>query len=55
MSKELGFPVLDFDGLAEAYVDTVQDWKDLCADEKFWKWNTGMLSSPMNHASTRKC
>ena len=55
MAKELDMPVVDFDAMAEVYVDTVQDWKDLCADREFWKFQSGMLYLSMNHASARKC
>jgi hypothetical protein len=54
MARELDMPVVDIDAMAEIYVESVQDWKDLCADKEFWKFISGMLFPQMNHASTRK-
>lgn len=45
--------VLDFDGLAELYFESVQDWNDLISDEEFRKFTAGMLSSLVCHLSIR--
>jgi len=32
-----GIPVLDFDGIAEVWVDSLADWKAIVSDEEFIK------------------
>ena len=35
--QSLGIPVLDYDGIAEVWVDSVDDWKQIVTDTDFVK------------------
>jgi hypothetical protein len=45
MALELGSPVAEYDGIAEIWVDKLEDWKELCADDGFSKFIQGRLKS----------
>ena len=34
-AEELGIPVLDCDGIAEVWVDSIEDWKSVVTDPDF--------------------
>ncbi|CAK7233734.1 hypothetical protein SCUCBS95973_008696 [Sporothrix curviconia] len=36
-AQSLGIPVLDYDGIAEVWVDSVEDWKQIVTDTDFVK------------------
>jgi hypothetical protein len=38
--------VLDFDGIAEVWVDSLADWKEIVSDPEFIKAVAGMFSLP---------
>ena len=38
-----GVPVLDFDGIAEVWVESVEDWKVITGDEEFVRVIAGEL------------
>ncbi|KAH6673037.1 EthD domain-containing protein [Halenospora varia] len=37
-AQNLGMPVVDYDGIAEVWVDTMEDWKAIVSDEEFIKF-----------------
>lgn len=36
-AAEFGIPVQDFDGIAEVWVDSIDDWKEIVSDADFVK------------------
>ncbi|OAA57404.1 Dimeric alpha-beta barrel [Niveomyces insectorum RCEF 264] len=34
-AKKLGIPVLDYDGVAEVWLDSVEDWSEIVSDKDF--------------------
>ncbi len=34
-AKSLGIPVLDYDGVAEVWLDSIDDWKEIVSDTDF--------------------
>jgi len=41
-AKEIGFPVAEYDGMAELWFDSLEDWKEILADEEFAKFTSGI-------------
>lgn len=48
MAKSLGAPVMDYDGIAEVWVDSFEDWKEIVSDPEFVKQVAGEFG---NHRS----
>ena len=44
-----GVPVLDFDGVAEVWVDSIEDWKEIVGDADFIK---SIAGNPNHHVTT---
>ncbi|KAF2099273.1 hypothetical protein NA57DRAFT_74775 [Rhizodiscina lignyota] len=36
-AAEFGIPVLEYDGVAEVWLDSLDDWKEIASDEEFKK------------------
>jgi hypothetical protein len=43
-AAETGMAVLDFDGVAEVWVDSIEDWKEIVSDEEFIKAVAGKFN-----------
>jgi hypothetical protein len=37
MTKAFGIPVMEYDGIAEVWVDSLEDWKAIVSDADFAK------------------
>lgn len=37
MTRAFGAPVMEYDGIAEVWVDSLEDWKEIVSDPDFQK------------------
>ena len=44
-AEQFHIPVLEFDGIAEVWVDSLEDWKEIVTDPDFVKYIAGKSAS----------
>jgi len=43
----IGAPIAEYDGIAELWVDSMEDWQEVISDPEFIAFATGTLIMPM--------